>query len=79
MIKDGKVETLPSQILSKGANMVVYTEDPAQVERLKGSFESNGSNTDSGSGGDALIPSITLVSARMTAADAALSAMLCLY
>jgi len=39
-IKDGKIATCQSQILSKGADMVVYAADPALVEGSKGSFES---------------------------------------
>ena len=77
-IKDGKVETLPSQILSKGVDMVVYAEDNALVESSKGLFESNGSNTAGGGGGSVLIPKITLDD-RMAAANAALSSMLCLF
>ena len=58
--------------------MVVYAEDHALVERSKGLFESNRSNTADGGGGGALIPAIMLASARMTAINAALSTILCL-
>ena len=76
-MKDGKVETCPSQISSKGADMVVYAVDPALVERSKGSFESKGSNTGFGAigAGGALIVCSTLVNAIMAAANASLSAI----
>ena len=77
-MKDEKVATCPSQISSRGADMVVYAVDPALVERSKGSFDSKGSNTGLGATGTggALIVCSTLVNAIMAAANASLSAML---
>ena len=77
-MKDGKVAMCPSQISSKGADMVVYDTDTALVERSKGSFESKGSNTGLGaaSAGGALIFCSTLVNSIMAPANASLSAML---
>ena len=58
--------------------MMEYAVYTALVERSKGLFESNGSNTSAGvaSEGGALIAAITLVNTRMASANAVLLTML---
>ena len=42
---DGNVLTLPPHTSSNGDDVVLYAEDPSLVEKLKGSFDENGSYT----------------------------------
>jgi hypothetical protein len=45
IMKAGKFSTVPSQGLSRAAEVVVKAEDPVRLERSKGAFDEKGSRT----------------------------------
>ena len=74
MTKDGNVETLT---LSRGADMVVYVENPDLVSRSKGLFNPKGLNTCVGTAGG-IIKIITFTRAVTAAVNSALVSIFCL-
>ena len=73
---DGKVDTSPSQISSRGSEPVAYAEDPEREERSNGSEEANGSNTLGVGGAARGMPLIALTSKAIAAVRSTLVAML---